>query len=331
MTRKLILSLILTIWSAAAAASPPGMAPLNVAGPRPLTGHALFPATGGTETSLSGGPVAEGIMVRAGGTPVPGARPLVILSHGVWGNRFNQLWLAERLVDEGYIVLALDHPGTSTWSRDPAEGAKLWERPRDLSRLLDAYLAAPDRAALVDPARIYAVGHSLGGYTVLAAAGARFDPDLLQGFCATAPRAIACRIFKRLGVRADAALRSDLSDDRISGVIALDPGGVPALSPASIAAAAPIAVISAGRTPEILNPDFEAKRLAAMGEIEHVALAEAGHFDFLSACTDIGVQILQEEEPDAVRVCEEGETPRADLHGVAADHVVRILKGFTER
>ena len=61
------------------------------------------------------------------------------------------------------------------------------------------------------------------------------------------------------------------------------------------------------------------------------ALAEAGHFDFLSACTDIGVQILQEEEPDAVRVCEEGGTPRADLHRVAADHVVRILKGFTER
>ena len=329
--RRSILTLILIIWSASAgSAAPPGMEPINVAGPRPLTGHVLYPAIGGVEAPFSGGPVAEGIIVQTGGARVAGAKPLVILSHGIWGNRFNQLWLAERLVDEGYIVLALDHPGTSTWNRDPAEGAKLWERPRDLSRLLDAFLASPDRAASVDPSQIYAVGHSLGGYTVLAAAGARFDPDLLRAFCRTAPRAIACRVFERLGVQADddEALRSDLSDDRISGVIAIDPGGVPALSPDSIAAAARIAVISAGRTPDILNPNFEAKRLAAMGDIEHVAMSEAGHFDFLSACTPTGVEILKAEEPEAVRICEEGETPRADLHHLAAEHVVRILSRF---
>lgn len=321
-------------FTAAAADQPPGMEPLILAGERALTAHVLYPATGGQIEPFAGNEVWRGTTVQTAGDPTNGMKPLVVLSHGVWGNRFNQVWLAERLVREGYVVLALDHPGTSTWDRDPVKAAKLWERPRDLTRLLDAFLATPEWAAAIDTSRIFAVGHSLGGYTVLAAAGARFDAGRLAAFCETKPAATTCTVFDQLGVGVDpaakAALAADLSDRRFAGVIALDPGGVPAMVPKSLGAStAPIAVISAGRTPEFLNPSHEAEALAAMGDIEHVALDAAGHFDFLGLCTEKGAAILRYEEPSATIVCQDGPTPRADLHPLIADQVVRLLAGFT--
>ena len=323
-------------FSVAADSPAPGMTSLSVPGDRSLTAHVLYPATGGREEPFARSAVWRGTTVQIGGSPTAGIKPLVILSHGVWGNRFNQVWLAERLVNEGYIVLALDHPGTSTWDRDPEQAAKLWERPRDLTRLLDVFLSVPERASQVDQSRIFAVGHSLGGYTVLAAAGARFSAARLSRFCETKPYAIACTVFAQLGVGQGAdqaqALGADLSDPRLAGVIALDPGGIPALAAESLARTTiPIAVISAGRTPEILNPADEAYALSAMGDVEHVALAKAGHFDFLGVCTDRGVDILRSEEPSAVMVCQEGPTSRADLHKTIADEVVRLLAGFTAR
>ena len=320
-------------FSAAAGSQRPGMSPLTTSGERALAGHVMYPATDGWVEPFAGSAVWRGTTVQTGAAPTDGVKPLVILSHGVWGNRYNQVWLAERLVEDGYIVLALDHPGTSTWDRNPLEGARLWEMPRDLTRFLDAFLNAPEWAAMVDPSQIYAVGHSLGGYTVLAAAGARFNSDRLSQFCQTKPYAIACTVFAQLGVRDDqaAALSADLSDPRLSGVIALDPSGVPALSPESLTSAKPIAVIRAGRTPEILNSTYEADALAMMGEIEHVALEEAGHFDFLGVCTDQGIHILRNDNPETVIICVEGQTPCADLHNVMATEVIRLLGDFAKR
>ncbi len=68
-----------------------------------------------------------------------------------------------------------------------------------------------------------------------------------------------------------------------------------------------------------------------MGDGEHVALAKAGHFDFPGVCTGRGVDILRNEEPSAVMVCQEGPMSRADLHRAIADDVFRFLAEFTAR
>src|SRR5687768_13955802 len=39
-------------------------------------------------------------------------RPLIVVSHGNWGSRFSQGWLALELVKAGYVVLSTSHPGT---------------------------------------------------------------------------------------------------------------------------------------------------------------------------------------------------------------------------
>ncbi|MDE0573446.1 prolyl oligopeptidase family serine peptidase [Demequina sp. B12] len=112
----------------------------------------------------------------AGGS-APGSRPLTVLSHGTGGQALDLAWVAEALAARGHVVVGIDHHGnTSTGPYLPEGFAFVWERPRDVSFVLDWAV----EALHVDPARISAVGFSLGGYTCAALAGARIDATVLQ-------------------------------------------------------------------------------------------------------------------------------------------------------
>ncbi len=127
-------------------------------------------------------------------------RPLVVLSHGYGGSWRNLDWLAGELAGRGYIVAGPDHPGTTTFNKDPSQAATLWERPRDLGRIIDALAAEPTLAGSIDVNRIAAIGHSLGGWTVAALAGARFDTALLARDCQTNSSPRACSLKAELGL-----------------------------------------------------------------------------------------------------------------------------------
>jgi len=73
---------------------------------------------------------------------VAGEPPLVVLSHGYDGNWRNQVWLASALARLGYIVAAVNHPGTTSKDRSPAAAAQLWQRPRDVSQATGGNSAA---------------------------------------------------------------------------------------------------------------------------------------------------------------------------------------------
>ena len=65
-----------------------------------------------------------------------------------------------------------------------ADGSTNWQqRPRQMRAVLNRLLADPELGRRIDPARIGAVGHSAGGYTVLALIGARADLRLLAQHC----------------------------------------------------------------------------------------------------------------------------------------------------
>lgn len=59
------------------------------------------------------------------------------------------------------------------------------ERPRQLSQVLDALLASPEWGNRIPADRIGAVGHSAGGYSVLALAGAQADRRRSAQHCAS--------------------------------------------------------------------------------------------------------------------------------------------------
>ena len=111
-----------------------GLADLTIAdgaGQRDLDGFLWYPTkdTAGA-AEFHGNPVWRGIEAIADAAPAPGSHPLVVLSHGMYGNAMNQSWLASALAGRGYVVAAISHPGTSTWKRDPDDARRLWERPK---------------------------------------------------------------------------------------------------------------------------------------------------------------------------------------------------------
>src|SRR5262249_30424286 len=127
--------------------------------------------------------------------PAPGPRrPLVVLSHGNGGAAFQLAWLGTALARHGFIVVAVNHPGNNALEDYTVEGMSLWWlRAVDVSTVIDAMLVDKTFGSLLDPARIGAAGHSLGGYTVLAAAGGISNPDLLQAFCGSPAADVSCK------------------------------------------------------------------------------------------------------------------------------------------
>jgi len=130
----------------------------------------------------------EGMWVRcdeARDAPIKSGKekyPLVIMSHGNWGDRLNNAWIAETLAANGYIVASMDHYG-NTWNNKIAECfVKIWDRPQDVTFVIDQLLKDEKFGHHINSERIGVVGYSLGGHTAIWVAGGEvtgFDkPDI---------------------------------------------------------------------------------------------------------------------------------------------------------
>ncbi len=119
-----------------------------------------------------------------------GPYPLVVLSPGFAVGTTSYGWLAEHLASYGFVMLAPEHRETL----DPQN--ELWRsamtRPQDVLAVfayVDAQVAAGGLlAGLVDPEVTAVIGHSYGGYTALAAAGAQIDTISFTTHCQEAVR-----------------------------------------------------------------------------------------------------------------------------------------------
>ncbi len=119
-----------------------------------------------------------------------GKHPIVLFSHGYLGGADQSIFITENLARMGYVVVAPEHADAG---KNAAKGGvasldfgvpgpwperKFFDRKEDLSAALDELQArnadpkSPFYGSL-DFDRVGALGHSLGGYTVLGLAGAR--------------------------------------------------------------------------------------------------------------------------------------------------------------
>jgi len=273
-------------------------------------------------------PVWKGIQAAESAPMAEGRFPFVVLSHGMYGNAMNQTWLASELAMQGYIVAAISHPGTSTWSRDPKITQQLWERPKDISRVIDYALSNAELEAQIDPDMIFMGGHSLGGFTAVALAGGRYDAEGLETFCAAQlERELVCGIFDDWNIaKTDAdrmMMEADLSDPRIKAFGVFDLGGTQSFSGESLGQIdTPMIVYGAPKDISGLNLDIESRALASALPASTTTYLEPeglSHFDFLSECKPAAIEILKEEEPGDEIICQDGQHQRQADHEMIVD------------
>lgn len=282
-------------------------------------------------------PAFLGVDVREDATPLSGAHPLVVFSHGLGGNWRNEAWLATRLAAEGYVVAAPDHPGTTTFNRSKDEAADLSERPKDLSHVIDAVLGRPNMAGTIDPARIAVLGHSLGGWTAIEIAGGRFDAATFEKDCASGPGpSISCKAMDGLGALKDAdhraSIAGDLGDPRVKAAVTLDLGPGRGFTDASLSAIEiPVLVLAAGFDVIHLPAERESQYLA-----EHLPqplttyrrIDDATHFSFMGVCKPGAADLIEKEAPGEGVVCRDGGTrSREEIH----DEVFTLVSDFLKR
>jgi predicted dienelactone hydrolase len=168
--------------------------------------------------------------------------PLVVLSHGFGADRRFLTYLARHLASHGLTVVALEHPGSNVaWLTSNAldqsatnsissllPATEFVDRPKDVSFVLDR-LSTLDRLSLnlrgkFNTNEVTIIGHSLGGYTALALAGAKPNLKRLHKFCAD-PNPVVFSPADLLQCNAadlpDTAI--DLQDARIKQAVILNP------------------------------------------------------------------------------------------------------------
>lgn len=286
----------LLAWAAPASAQYAGLRTLVVPGAEPVTVALYYP----TPTVARTQPMGPWRPMVTPGAPVAAAplKGLVLLSHGTGGHELGHHNLATRLAADGYLVAAPRHPGDNWEDRSMITSGRYFsERPRQVSRVLDALLAHPEWGPRIPAGRIGAVGHSAGGYTVLALAGAQAEPARAvqhcrsvsddPGFCSLGKLTPAQGASSTVARAASADGSQDgplvsVADPRIRAVVALAPMAV-VLTPQSLAAiTVPVKVVMAERD-VVLQGKYHGRHVAAhLPGVDASTVPGAGHFAFMA-------------------------------------------------
>jgi len=164
----------------------------------------------------------------------PGKTPVVVGSHGLASNPEHFELQAQHLASYGYVVALVEHPGSNNqqfqdlfagYKRDFFAIAEFIDRPLDISYVLDE-LERRNQSQFqgrLNLQEVGVMGHSLGGYTALALAGAQIDFEQLEQDCH--PTLGIPNISLVLQCLALELPRQEynLRDDRVKAVLAINP------------------------------------------------------------------------------------------------------------
>ncbi|MFC0214991.1 alpha/beta hydrolase family protein [Paenibacillus chartarius] len=200
--------------------------------------------------------------------PLQGSFPLVLISHGTGGSPLVYRTLARHLAQNGFVVGMPEHPRNNR-NDNSWEGTmqNLIDRPRHLRMAADWLYRDELLAPLIKPNAVSVIGHSMGGYTALAASGgvpSAFPHEAPDGD----PRKIEVT-----------------PDSRIRSLVLLAPATVwfradGALREVNV----PILMLDAEKDP--YTPAYHAQivlgGVADPGKLQYRTIENAGHFSFLS-------------------------------------------------
>lgn len=167
------------------------------------------------------------------------ARPAIVISHGLGSDRTSYGYLAQYLTSYGFVVINVEHPGSSAVqiqslltgrATQVVPDDEFVRRPVMISALLDELEQRSRQdlklASLIDFQQIGVIGQSFGAYTALALAGAPINFGLLQMDCPPADFSINLSLLLQCQALAVAPAdlgSQDLSDSRVKAAIAVNP------------------------------------------------------------------------------------------------------------
>ncbi|MCP3064144.1 alpha/beta fold hydrolase [Myxococcus sp. K38C18041901] len=222
--------------------------------------------------------------------------PLVVLSHGNGGSAFNMSWFGAHLAAHGFIVMSVNHPGNTYGDTSPDGYVRAWERPQDFTALLDGVLKDTVWGPRVDAERIGAAGHSMGGYTALALAGARLNLAPIARMC-TAPETrghAGCEELRDVDYRRIdlEVARASYEDTRVRAVFSMAPGMAGTYEARDVADIdVPVTLVLA-KGDELMPHEQNGVHLAKLlPSATTVVLEDAAHFTFLPQCTELGNKV----------------------------------------
>jgi predicted dienelactone hydrolase len=192
--------------------------------------------------------------------------------------------LAMALASEGYVVAAPSHP---RGEGNDISGVGVWiGRPKQVTRVIDAVLEDGALRSHIAHERIGVVGHSNGGYTALAVAGAKPSTSAVGAHCREHPDDARFCAFGGAATRE--ATRAvghipDLHDPRLRSVVLMAPNAAPFTDDALAKVTVPVLVYAA-ENDDLTRVRHHAERLArALPQTECVVVRGAGHFSFVAS------------------------------------------------
>lgn len=229
----------------------------------------MYPA-GMAEKTVHLGPYS--IELAIGAEVLEGTFPLVLISHGTGSTPFAYRMLAQHLARNGFIVGMPEHPFNNK-NDNSLEGTiqNLANRPKHIRMAIDWFFENERYAEKIKRNDVSVIGHSLGGYTALAAAGGKptsFPDESPDG----QPQRIEV-----------------VPDPRIRSLVLLAPASVWFQSEDSLRMITiPILMLDAEKDP--FTPAFHAQIIrngvADRNKVQYRTVQNAGHFSFLSPFPD---------------------------------------------
>lgn len=258
--------------------------------------------------------------------PVPSGEaklPLILLSHGYRGDRYGHSWLQEILAANGYIVAVPDHFGNTSYMQRPEDALKKWDRPKDISFLIDQLLEDPLLKQHIDPLKIGFIGYSLGGLTGIWLAGGIAKnyptPQLTTSPASELDEGITEAILKNIDF---SKAKKSYKDKRIKAEFLMAPDYGNAFSPEGLASIdIPIQII-ATESDEIVplqsNAQFYADNIKSSAY--KLIGGKAGHYVFLNAA--------KQKEEGMLPPHLTTDDPSVDRHKIHAEIAHMALKFF---
>ncbi|SPF79772.1 alpha/beta hydrolase family protein [Pseudoprimorskyibacter insulae] len=293
----------------------------------PLPLHIWYPATEGTPELIGQNALFYGHHVRPD-APLPLSAPVVLLSHGSGGNAVQLGWLAAHLANRGYLVIGTNHPGTTSRDSLPERTVMIWERPADLTAMLN-WLQGGGLAGFAPNGDVTTLGFSLGGHSALAMAGLKVSKSRFIDYCDRNAGLVDCGWLTAGGVdfaAIDASkYEADLSDPRVTRTIALDPALPQAATRESLSELAPAVLIVNLGQPDTIPPAMRADALAeAIPQAQYTSIDGAAHFSALPRCSLFGNVMIGLAGDD--NICSDrGLRPRDQIHSEVLSAIDAIL------